>query len=476
MGLSLVAAVGLAGLCRCAPPVATLQPGDLDGEPADSWSAESSDQWSTESSDQASNDASNYPSNDVTDASALDDSARARDVGTDASEALADATLPDATAPDGFATDAAARDGDGADSLGAFDGRVGALDGSETLDSGVASDGGRGLDGGSWIDGASVDGAVTSEAGRTCASGLGQGPVTSTAIHLDIAVHDPSMIWDGARYYLFATGGMLAFRSSPDLLSWTNAGSVFSAVPAWVATAIGSTPTDLWAPDISYFGGRFHVYYAGSTFGSNDSVIGLATTTSLQSPQWVDQGLIVRSTTADDFNAIDPSVTFDPACNPWLVFGSYWTGIKLRKLDATTGQLAADEGATYALASRGGSSIEGGSVISHNGYYYLFVSFGTCCAGVNSTYETMVGRASNLTGPYTNKLGVDMMTGAAEELLVTSGRYIGPGGGTAWRNGDSYLYVYHYYDGQDNGVSKLQIRPIAFDADNWIVLGAPLFP
>ena len=59
----------------------------------------------------------------------------------------------------------------------------------------------------------------------------------------------------------------------------------------------------------------------------------------------------------------------------------------------------------------------------------------------------MVGRATSITGPYADKAGKDMMQGAAEQLLASSGRYIGPGGGTAWKDGDTYLYVYHYYDG-----------------------------
>lgn len=88
----------------------------------------------------------------------------------------------------------------------------------------------------------------------------------------------------------------------------------------------------------------------------------------------------------------------------------------------------------------------------------------------------MVGRASQITGPYTDKAGASMMNGAAEQLLATSGRYIGPGGGTAWRDGETYLYAYHYYDGDDNGVSKLQVRPITFDDDDWVTLGDPLFP
>jgi arabinan endo-1,5-alpha-L-arabinosidase len=328
------------------------------------------------------------------------------------------------------------------------------------------------------LDGGALDAMAAPEGGNGGCGGavLGGGPITTTSMHLDIGVHDPSMIWDGTRYYLFATGGTLGVRSSADILTWSNAGNVLKSVPAWVTSALGSDPGSLWAPDISYFDGKFHVYYAGSSFGSNDSVIGLATTASLASPAWVDEGLVVQSKTSDGFNAIDPSVTFDSNCTPWLAFGSFWSGIKLRKLDAATGKAATDDATLYSIASRNGGAIEAASIVSHDGYYYLFVSFDACCKGTSSTYRTMVGRATHVTGPYTDKAGTDMMQGAAEQLLASTGRYIGPGGGTAWKDGDTYLYVYHYYDGDAGGASKLQVRPIHFDSSDWISLGDSLFP
>ena len=287
---------------------------------------------------------------------------------------------------------------------------------------------------------------------------LGGGPVTTSATHLDIAVHDPSMIWDGSKYYLFATGGTLSFRSSSNLTQWANAGRVYATVPSWATTAVPGV-TGLWAPDVSYFNGKFHVYSAASTFGTNTSAIGLATNTELDPTKagyaWVDEGLIIQSRSSDNFNAIDPNVAFDAAGVPWLAFGSFWSGIKLRKLDAATGKPATDDTMLYSIASRNGGAIEAASIISHNGFYYLFVSFDKCCSGVTSTYRTMAGRATAITGPYTDSAGRAMMQSGGDELIATAGRYIGPGGGTAWKNGDNYLYVYHYYDGSDNGRSKL---------------------
>ena len=317
--------------------------------------------------------------------------------------------------------------------------------------------------------------------GASGCSEIGGGPITVTTQHLDIGVHDPSMIWDGSRYVLFATDRTLSVRTSTDMRQWTSAGNGFSSVPAWVTTTLGATPPNLWAPDVSFFNCTFHVYYAGSTFGSRNSVIGLVTTPTLDpaSPNYhfTDVGLIVRSVAADTANAIDPNVTYDESGAPWLAWGSYGTsGIQLHQLDAATGKLSTTNSTTYSIADRNGSSIEGASIVSHNGFFYLFASFGTCCVGIDSTYTTVVGRAAKITGPYTNKAGALMTDGASELLLAKSGRYIGPGGGTAFRTGMNYLYVYHYYDGNDAGASKLLVRPINWSADNWPVLGEPLFP
>jgi arabinan endo-1,5-alpha-L-arabinosidase len=332
-------------------------------------------------------------------------------------------------------------------------------------------------------DSALSDAPVATDDSSAC-SVPGPGTFSTSTTHLDIGIHDPAMMSDGQRFYLFGTGGSLSIRSSANGLQWSNAGKVFASVPAWVTTTLNVSASgfELWAPDISFFNCRYHVYYAGSVFGKNTSVIGLATSPALDSASpgygWTDEGLLLQSKTSDNFNAIDPNVSFDDAGNPWLSFGSFWDGIKMRRLDPSTGMLSTTDTTVYSLASRKGTgdAIEAPSIVSHNGYYYLFVSFDTCCKGVDSTYRTMVGRGSKITGPYTDKAGTSMSKGAAEEMLATSGRYIGPGGGTAFKNGDSHYYAFHYYDGNDNGNSKLQIRPITWGSDDWPVFGDPLFP
>lgn len=299
--------------------------------------------------------------------------------------------------------------------------------------------------------------------------------------HRAIGTHDPSLIRAGNTFYLFATGGLLNVRSSTDLAKWNASGAIFSALPSWIRDALGQTITDLWAPDVSFVNGTYRLYYSGSTFGSNHSVIGLATNVTLDRQnsayQWVDKGLVIESNakggSKDDWNAIDPNAITDADGNWWLVFGSFWSGIKLRRLDTATGMPSTTDTMLYALAEHSGG-IEAPSIISHNGYYYLFVSFDACCKGVDSTYRTMVGRASAITGPYTDADGKAMLQGNAVQLLAKSGRYIGPGGGTAFRDGEQYFYVYHYYDGQMNGASELMLRPITWKND-WPELGTPLW-
>ncbi|EQD47627.1 Arabinan endo-1,5-alpha-L-arabinosidase, partial [mine drainage metagenome] len=149
---------------------------------------------------------------------------------------------------------------------------------------------------------------ATADLSIAVASASTSGPLASYTLTGDTSpVHDPSIIRAGSTYYVFSTdqgaqSGHIPIRCSTDKISWTACGYVFSSLPSWVATAVPNATT-IWAPDISYFNGMYHVYYAVSTFGSQVSAIGLATNTTLDetSPnyQWVDQGIILQSTTGD---------------------------------------------------------------------------------------------------------------------------------------------------------------------------------
>ena len=312
----------------------------------------------------------------------------------------------------------------------------------------------------------------------------GGAPITATELQGDVRVHDPSLIKQGKTYYVFSTGspngsingGNVQIRASDDLVNWRFLGTVFKETPAWITAALGSTPKSLWAPDISYFNGKYHLYYSASFFGSNNSLIALATNRTLDpaSPdyEWVDEGEVIRSTVKDDWNAIDPHISFDKEGGTWLSLGSFWSGIKLRRIDSRKGKLSATDTRLYSIAARptpqGGGAIEAPAIIRHGDYYYLFVSFDFCCRGMKSDYKIAVGRAKHITGPYLDKSGRRMEQGGGDVVLKGSDIHVALGGQSVYRDGKTDRLVYHYYDRRDNGKSKLQLAELRWTSDGWL--------
>ena len=312
----------------------------------------------------------------------------------------------------------------------------------------------------------------------------GQEPRALT-LHGDVAfTHDPSIAREGNTYYVFATGaapggGQFAIRCSTDLSNWKLCGRVFDEIPSWIQEASPHT-RDLWAPDISYFAGKYHLYYAYSLFGVNTSGIALATNETLDpaSPRyhWKDEGLVLKSTESDDFNAIDPNIVLDENGQPWLSFGSFWSGIKMRRIDAATGKPDAGDPTLYALASRvkpenaappkpglppDWEAIEAPFIVHHDSFYYLFVSFDLCCRGTHSTYRIMVGRSRHVTGPYVDAEGKPMLEGGGTQLLAGNDRWVGPGGQSILLRPEGDIMVFHAYDAE-TGRPALQISTLAW--------------
>jgi arabinan endo-1,5-alpha-L-arabinosidase len=304
-----------------------------------------------------------------------------------------------------------------------------------------------------------------------------------------VYIHDPSMTKEGGTWYLFSTGdpqgevnsGNIQIRESANLVSWRLVGTVFHTIPLWITDKLGVPLANLWAPDISYFDGTYHLYYAASTFGSNESVIALATSPTLdpRSPRyhWRDDGEVIASDVADNFNAIDPALVAGPRRSKWLALGSFWSGIKLVALNPRTGKPTGARPKLWALSSTTAPDAEEGSYIVHHGsYYYLFVSAGFCCRGIGSTYQVIVGRSSLVTGPYTDPNGTDMTDGGGMELLGSSEAMIGPGGPSVYVGPTGDLVDYHYYDAWDNGAPWLQVRRLLWTPSGWPVTGPPLVP
>ncbi len=291
-------------------------------------------------------------------------------------------------------------------------------------------------------------------------------------------VHDPCLIKEGSDYYVFSTGKGIPIRRSRDLIHWEAIGQVFAQdTPGWARAAVPKSEI-IWAPDIAYFQGRYHLYYSVSSFGSNRSVIGLATNKTLNPLStdylWRDEGKAFESQPGDDYNAIDSNVLPQGKARLAFVFGSFWSGVKLTTADQKTGKPL--PGAPIRALARRSSpdAIEAPFLVRRNGFYYLFASFDFCCRGVRSDYNLRVGRARHLEGPYEDRAGKLLTEGGGTVLLATQGQVIGPGHCAILKDGRRWWLAHHFYDGADNGVPTLQIRPLAWDAQGWPSAGEPV--
>lgn len=298
----------------------------------------------------------------------------------------------------------------------------------------------------------------------------------------DLAVHDPVIIKEKDTYYVFCTGGgrrggIIPIRCSTNLLNWARCGSVFELLPQWATNEI-TRARGAWAPDISWFNGKYHLYYSLSSFGVNESAIGLAVNETLDpaSPRykWVDQGMVIRSRPGvDDFNAIDPALVIEDKRNVWLCWGSFWGGIKMRRMDPDTGKPSTADATLYSLASRPrlsphqtppvNGAIEAPTIVRRDGYWYLFASYDFCCRGTNSTYNVKVGRSRKVTGPYVDRTGKPLAEdGGTQVVEASTPNWHGAGHQTVFQDSGQDYLVFHAYDGR-TGQSRLQISTMVWE-------------
>ncbi|WP_173075841.1 arabinan endo-1,5-alpha-L-arabinosidase [Phytohabitans rumicis] len=280
--------------------------------------------------------------------------------------------------------------------------------------------------------------------------------------------HDPSVVKTPTGTYLLVhTGNNLSIKTSTDRIAWRNAGTVWPNGAPWTTAYTGGA-ANLWAPDISRHNGQYYLYYSASTFGSQRSAIFLATSPTGAAGSWTHRGLVIESSSSVNYNAIDPNLAVDANGLWWLTFGSFWSGIKLIRLDPATGLRSTLDTAVRALATRPSSvsgSVEAPVIHRRGGFYYLFTSFDFCCRGADSTYRVMVGRSASITGPYVDRNGVALTAGGGTEVLASHGSVHGPGHPAVLPDVDADVLFYHYYT--DTGAARLGINLLAWDPTAW---------
>lgn len=231
---------------------------------------------------------------------------------------------------------------------------------------------------------------------------------------------DPTLIKakDGW-FYLYATEDIrnLPIYKSKNLVNWTSIGTAFTDTTRPNFEPKGG----LWAPDINYIKGKYVLYYSMSVWGGEWTCgVGVAVADKPEGP-FTDKGRLFRSNEIDVQNSIDPFYIEDGG-KKYLFWGSF-RGIYAIEL-SNDGLALKPDAEKKRIA---GTAFEGTYIYKKDGYYYMFASIGSCCEGVKSTYQLVVGRSENLLGPYVDKMGKDMMDNGYSVVIGSNSRFVGNG-------------------------------------------------
>jgi arabinan endo-1,5-alpha-L-arabinosidase len=248
---------------------------------------------------------------------------------------------------------------------------------------------------------------------------------------------------------------IIPMARSRDLGHWTYVGDAFteSTLPGWAAPDAA-----LWAPDIRYLDGAYHLYYVVTqttvTGEPNDNAIGVATAPTPTGP-WTDSGgPVVGPRRGDGGDAGDFKWTFDPALltdrdgTRSLYYGSYHGGIFVTRLDRQ-GTRAVGDPTMVAIDNR----YEGAYVVRRGRWYYLFASEANCCAGPTTGYTVFAGRSASPRGPFVDRDGISLLASRVGGTIVVTpngNTWVGTGHNAVVTDlaGQDWL-VYHAIDRRD---------------------------
>lgn len=269
---------------------------------------------------------------------------------------------------------------------------------------------------------------------------------------------DPTIIraQDGY-FYLYATENTrnIPIYKSKNLVDWTFSGTAFTDATRPTFEPKGG----LWAPDIEYINGRYVLYYSMSVWGGEWTCgIGVAVANKPEGP-FADKGMLFRSNEIEVQNSID-QFYIEENGHKYLFWGSF-RGIYAVELSEDG--LSLKKGAEKKQIA--GTAFEGTYIYKRDGYYYLFASVGTCCEGVKSTYQLVVGRSQSLFGPYFDKTGKNMMDNGYYLVIGSSDRFVGNGHCSEIvqdDNGDDWIF-YHGVDTQNPQGRVLMLDQIKWD-------------
>lgn len=261
------------------------------------------------------------------------------------------------------------------------------------------------------------------------------------------------------RFYCFVTGGW--GRESDNMVTWHDSYGKMASMPTW------NGYEGLWAPDVTRVGNKYVMYYAHSEWMGDlwdHCGVGVAVADKIEGP-YTDHGKLFTSREVGVYNSIDPHLFVEDDGRLFLSWGSYGGG--LFAIELSPDGLSIKPGAQKVQLTS--PDFEGCMIHKHNGYYYLFASTGTCCEGLNSTYTTVVGRATSYFGPYVDRAGGRMLDGKFH-IVMSNNRYFK---GTAHNaeiitddNGNDWIY-YHAYEVKSPDTGRILMMDRVRWVDDW---------
>ena len=272
-------------------------------------------------------------------------------------------------------------------------------------------------------------------------------------------IHDPSTIAEcEGKYYTFGTGG--GGLISDDGWSWHGG---------------ADRPGGGAAPDVMKIGDRYLCIYGATGGGLGGGHSGRILTMwnktlDPKSPdfKWTQAVEVAASDGMEDQDAIDPGLLLDPTTGRlWASYGTYFGTIRLIELDPKTGlRVSGNKERDIAI------DCEATDLIYRDGWYYLLGTHGTCCDGVNSTYNIVVGRSRSVEGPYIDNVGRDMYHGGGRMVIAAGNRKTGAGhfGRTIVDEGVELMSFHWEADFDQGGRSVLAIHPLLWK-NGWPVGG-----
>ena len=265
-------------------------------------------------------------------------------------------------------------------------------------------------------------------------------------------IHDPSTIAEcGGKYYTFGTGG----------------GGLISEDGGYTWKGGAERPGGGAAPDVLKIKDRYLVIYGATGGGLGGGHYGKILTMwnktlDPKSPDFkFTKAIEVTSSDGmEDCDAIDPGLLLDPTTGRlWVSYGTYFGNIRLIELDPETGKrVEGNKAIDIAI------DCEATDLMYRDGWYYLLGTHGTCCDGVNSTYNIVCGRSKNVLGPYLDNVDRDMKQGGGKLVVATGDRAVGAGhfGRFVVAEGVEVMSCHWEADFNQSGRSVLAVLPLVW--------------